>query len=452
MQRTLLLAACLVSLSSLPGGVQAASGQTPGTGDIVVSPVDTLAITLHEAQRLALSTSPDFLAQRQEIEIARGELTHARTIPFNPELEFEARGAVSAGALGGFDAFLAQEIEVAGQRGLRIRAAASGLDRAGATVEDAARRTLAEVSYAFIHALASEQRLRVATELMELGQRLLEATRVQLREGEMSVMEANLVEIESARGRARLLAVEREVVDARIELQRLMGLPPELKVRLDADLPEPAVPANLEIDSLVALALIRRPDLAARARAEDQQTTLERLARREVIPNPKVGLFLERGEEFQATGSGDPAFRPGSVRIGLGVSLPIPLFQRNQGLVAQYRARIDQSRLEGQATELAVRAQVAGALAAYRLATEAADVFERDVLLPARQNQDLLDGAFEAGKISLPTLLLLRNQLLDAEFGYWDAWSAQQRALVELQSATATLGAQINLDSIGASR
>jgi outer membrane protein TolC len=61
------------------------------------------------------------------------------------------------------------------------------------------------------------------------------------------------------------------------------------------------------------------------------------------------------------------------------------------------------------------------------------------VLQPARENQQLLEKAFRAGKVGLPTLVLLRNQLLDAELGYVDAILAQRRALVALQAATASL-------------
>jgi outer membrane protein TolC len=60
-------------------------------------------------------------------------------------------------------------------------------------------------------------------------------------------------------------------------------------------------------------------------------------------------------------------------------------------------------------------------------------------LQPARANQDLLETAYRAGKVNLSTLLLLRNQLLDAELGYWDAWLARRTALIALQAATATL-------------
>jgi cobalt-zinc-cadmium efflux system outer membrane protein len=207
----------------------------------------------------------------------------------------------------------------------------------------------------------------------------------------------------------------------------------------------------LDTDSLVALALARRPDVAAQTRAVDQYETLARLARREAIPNPRVGVFVER-EELHTLSSGGPGapvldIGLGPPRVGVGVSVPVPIFNRNQGIAQERVARAEQARLSRQATELAVRTQVIDAVRAYRAASEEARLLEQDVLQPARSNQRLLETAFREGKVGLPTLVLLRNQLLDAELAYWDAWLVERRALVDLQSATGMLGSGPNPNS-----
>lgn len=450
MQRILLLAACLLALWALPGGVHTAAAQATSPGRPVSASADTLTITLSEAQRRALAQNPAFLAERQEYNIARGDLTRARVYRFNPELELEAPGMGTSGALGEYEARLSQEVEWAGARGLRIRAASIGLERAESTVQNAARQTLADVSTAFYAALAGEQRLAVARELLQLNQQLLDATRIQAREGEISSMDANLAEIEAGRARARVLAAQREATSARLELQRLTGILPDGEIRLQDEFPDAPSLASLDQDSLIGLSLARRPDLAARSRAVSQFEALTRLARREAIPNLRIGVFVER-EQLTTVGSGLPGAPGGgsvleSPRVGLGVSMPVPLFDRNQGLVAQRAAETEQARLGRAATELAVRSQVTDAYRAYRAASEEVRVYEEEVLQPARENQELLETAYRAGKVNLPTLLLLRNQLLDAELGYWDAWLARRRALVGLEAATASLSTDLNLN------
>jgi cobalt-zinc-cadmium efflux system outer membrane protein len=450
MQRPLLLVACLLVLPALHDEAGAVSAQAIPPGRLDEASADILSITLSEAQRQVLSRSPELLAERREIEIARGQLTQARVLAPNPELDLRAPGGWSNGAIDEFEISLSQELEVAGQRRQRIRAADFGLSRSEATVDDAIRRTLADASHAFFEALAAQERLTVVTELDSLNRRLVEVTRIQTREGEISVMDANLAEIEAGRARARRLAAEREALAARLELKRLIGIPPGQEIRLVAGPGDLAEPADLNPDVLLSLALSRRPDLAAWSRAMEEADARATLARREAIPSPRVGVFIEREERHPAVGgTPDPRTGLGSPRVGVGVSLPIPLFQRNQGIVAENRARSEQARYHREATELAIRAEVMAALDAYRSAGEEIRVLEEEALLPARENQRLLDVAFQEGRIALPTLLLLRNQLLDAELSYWDAWLAAHRALVDLQSATATLGANTTPDSMG---
>lgn len=138
---------------------------------------------------------------------------------------------------------------------------------------------------------------------------------------------------------------------------------------------------------------------------------------------------VESASAAKATGRGapnQPAATP-STRNTLN---------RNQGVVAQMEAQARQATYEARAAELRIRAEVADALRAYRAAAEETTVLESSVLEPAQRNSELLETAFRAGKIALPTLLLLRNQLLDAQEGYWIAWLAQREALVGLEAAT----------------
>lgn len=421
------LACTLIGLA-VPASALAAQ---PPTGTI---PTDTVTLSLAEVQRLAGRHNLEFLAARQEIAIARGDLRQARVYRFNPDLALQTSGGIRGRSDTPYELALTQEIEFAGQRGLRIRAARTGVARASSIVRDAGRLTLAEASISYYQALAAAQRLAVARDALTLTDRLLVAVRTQLREGEISALEANLAEIESGRARGRVLASERMATGASLGLKQAIGLPPETPIRLSeistdtlGRAPVAPAPVMVDEDSLVALALARRPDLAARTAAVREFERLTSLARREAIPNLRLGAVMERAE-----GESSPA-------IGPAIGLSLPFFNRNQGLVDQRRALAEQARFARRAAELRVRTEVADAVYAYRAASSEAAIFETSVLRPARENSELLETAFRAGKIALPTLLLLRNQLLDAELGYWDAWLARHEALVELDAATSAI-------------
>lgn len=419
----LLVAICA---AAVPAAAQATPRATPD---------DTLTLSITDVQRLAILRNPTLLATRQETAIADGALRQARIYQFNPDLALQAIGGSVGGRKRPFELVLTEEVEWAGQRGLRIGAAHVGRSRVSAVVQNAGRLTLAAASVSFYRAVAAERRLSVARDAMALTERLITAVRTQFAEGEVSTMEANLAEIEAGRARGRVLTARREETSASLEVKQMLGLTPDTPIRLASDagatpigggLRPPPLPV-LDEDSLVALALARRPDLTASAAAVREFETLTTLARRAAFPNLRLGAAMERGP------SG------GSAELGPAIGLSIPLFNRNQGLVDQRRALTTQARLDQRATVLRVRTDVTEAVRAYRTASEEAAIYETSVVRPARENIALLEIAYREGKIALPTLLLLRSQLLDAEFGYWDAWLAQREALVRLEAATGAL-------------
>lgn len=401
--------------------------QLPDQGQLA-RPLDTLPIGISDVYRLTVRQAPQFLAVREEIGRAQGRLRQSRALAANPEVAVEPEFAESqpgVTARPGWRGSVSQPIEWAGQRGLRIAASDRDLARARLAVRDAARVSLATASLAFYDALAASRRLAVAAEIVTLYERLRAATRVQLAEGEISTLDANLVEIEWGRARARLLAARRLAWTAELELKRQLGVPAARPITLADDSTVGEQPAGL--DTLLAVALSRRPDMTARTVAIEEARLLSRLAGREAIPPLRLGLFA-------VGGSG--SIRP---RVGVGVGFPLPVWNRNRGLVAERDAELRQAGLLREAAELRVRTEVADAYRAFITAREEAELFEREVLRPARTNQALLEDAYRAGKLGVATLVLLRNQLLDAELAYWDAWLARRTAQIRLQEATAEL-------------
>lgn len=397
---------------------------------------DTVTLTLQAAERLALVRNPILSAARREEGISLGERRQAGVYRFNPEVEFEAERLDAPGgqrALDRYEAQVVQEVEWAGQWGLRKDAADHGLRGARASVRDAERRTLLDVREGFHQAAAAQRKLEVAEEIAELSRRLRDAVATQLAEGDVSALEANLARIEHGRARSRVQTARRTLTSALLSLKRVVGLDPETGVVLApadpggtgnaAPVPGLPDPALLEVDSLTREALARRPDLRAAEAAADEARTRERLARREAIPNLRLLVPIRR------TGPGaDPD-------IGFGLGLSVPLWNRNQGTADARKATLSRTEDLRSGVSLRVRTEVRDALQAYRSATEEARELETSVLAPARENRTLLEEAYRAGKIGLPSLLLLRNQLLDAELAYWDAWLARRQAWARLRAA-----------------
>lgn len=397
---------------------------------------DTLPLSLTEVRRLALGANPDLAAVGLDTAIAHGELRQAGVLRFNPSAD-----VVGANGGTGVEAGLSQEVEIFGQRGARIAAGKAGMQRARFRVRDATRRLVGDVDRSFYRLAAAVRRANLADEILALNERLADVAGRQLESGEISRLDYNLALIELGRSRSRVLAERRQVQQATIELSRLAGLTMDRPVIPLLDSTQHPPPADtgrvrardllalsrqnaINVDSLVGLALAQRADLAERRAALQQTNALVSVARREAFPN----LLIRGVSERDAIGS-TRTLRP-------GVGLALPIFNRNQGEVASRQAAARQAELDRDAILSRLRADVASAAVAYQSAAAEVEVLEATVLVPARQNRQLLEVAYREGEVGLPVLLLIRNQVIDAELAYWSAWLAEREARATLDEAT----------------
>ncbi|MEO7682751.1 MAG: TolC family protein [Gemmatimonadaceae bacterium] len=397
---------------------------------------DSLRLTISMARRQALVASLELRIARFDTAIARGGLRQAGAFRFNPVADALLGAGGTSAEIG-----VSQEVELFGQRGIRISSAESGLMRARGDVANHARLTIGEVDRTFFRLTSANRRAELTQEILELTQRLASIAERQLAAGEISRLEYNLALVELGRSRARTLAAKRQRDETAAGFALLLGLGRNVVVIpvLDSAQHLPAGPAATETgadtrilvenaarlnpDSLIALALRNRGDLKARD-AEVQQAQAEvSLVRREALPNLVARGVTERGD------NGRQVIRP-----GIGITLPV--FNRNQGAADARRAAANQAEASRNAATERARTEVVVAVGAYRAAAAQIEALESTVLAPARQNRSLLEIAYREGKVGLPVLLLIRNQVFDAELEYWSAWVEEREALANLSEAT----------------
>jgi cobalt-zinc-cadmium efflux system outer membrane protein len=187
----------------------------------------------------------------------------------------------------------------------------------------------------------------------------------------------------------------------------------------------------------VQAALAARPDLLAAEQEVVRARQEARLARREVFPSLQIAALATRE---------DPLADP---RLGVSVGIVLPAFNRNQGLAERRQAELSEVEQIRRSTELRIRVEVEDAQRAYTSARQEVELLEAQMLGPIRENQRLLDIAYREGKIDLSNLLLLRNQLLDAELSYWAAWERREVARTDLSAATGKILEGVDLTEGG---
>ena len=395
----------------------ALAGAQQATGE------DTL--TLEESLALAQERSPVIRAQRAEVEAARGRLQTARTYPYNPELSLEGARRTSPGGDSSDRAIEAsQEIEIGGQRGRRVAVAEASLEGAEARLARARRVLASDVAIAFADALRARDALRideadaaVADTLLRLEERRLEA-------GVGTQVTVNLAQASAGRAANRVQLARGALQQARSAVAAVVGLDPANPPQLAGDLSATATLPPLE--ELLRGALERRDDLRALRREEQAAADQVRLQRSLARPNLVARAFREQEE-----GTDDIT--------GAGVAIALPLFNRNRGPIAEAEAAAARARAERELAEIAVRNEVASALAAYQAASAGADVLRRLLVGTLEENLALLQRSFEEGKIGRTDLLLFRRELVEGQREFLEALAEARRAQVRLELAASRL-------------
>lgn len=384
---------------------------------------DSLRLDLAAVRRHVVETSPIVAEARAALAAALGAQRQARGYAFNPQLELKVPSLLDPGDSAPFEGLVTQELEWAGQWGLRRTAAARREAAAEAGFRNAVRQATLAGELAFLEAAAARRRHEVLARGADLAEGLRAAVTGRFAEGEVSQMDLNLARISAGRARAEERRARFTLQSASLELARILGLPTDPPLAIEVtDAPDSRL-GQQSLAELVERALAARPDLRGSQANLEAATSLRRLATRQGIPNIRIAAVATRSI------AGD------AIRWGLRFGIPLPLWNRGGGLRQQAVGEEDMARAVLSGAELDVRTEVAAAYERYTTAQEELALYAEEVLAPAQQNEALLRTAYDEGETGLATTLLLQVELLQAELGYWDAWLMERSARAHLEAA-----------------
>lgn len=368
------------------------------------------------------SHHPQLKAARLLIEEARGRQQGAGRLP-NPAFEtsFQNESRVSPRTT----VFsLDQAFPVTRRLSLEKKLSIERVQAAELEVKDTERRFIAEARSLAVKLLALEQHLGLHRRQVELARKLAEFAKSRAAAGEVSSLDSAQAQTDLQRLLLETRKIEVETLGLRGALKPMLGVDAGESLVLTGDLAAVALPASGS--------WLGRPDyLLAQARTEAARTEAE-LARARRWQDMSAGFFASREQQDTAPGRTE---RSGFV--GFRVSIPLPLWNRNQGEIAEKAAGAERARLEKEA----LAAQISGEADTARLEMEASAALLRETreqLLPLVIEQtSRLEKAYEAGQADLLTVLRARDQRLELEAGALDAARDFHLARIRYESATA---------------
>ena len=393
-------------------------------------------LTLDAAIERLVRENLDLRGQAWEISQAQADILTA-SLRANPILYADSQlipyGNYSAKRPGGatqYDLNISYPLDVSHKRQARTDVACRAKRVLEAQFQDAVRLQIDNLYTAFVDVLAARETVRYARASAEGLDDILNRARRQFEAGEKTRGEVSRVEVQRDAARVGLADAEEAYNNARRNLAPLLRLPPS-----QAEVLEPrgtirdTVRAQLSRDALIGLAVAGRPDLVAyrlgigRAQADVRLAMAERYQDVYVLFQPYT---FQNNAPFNTKSAHSWA---------LGVTVPLPINNRNQGNILRARQNVHQTRTELEALELRVVTEVSQAEREYSVSRNAVERVERD-LLPAagRVLQESL-RQWNLGEASLVDYLNARRDYNDIVRQYRDTAIRHRRSMLALNTA-----------------
>ena len=408
------------AVAQSPESQPAASFTGKGQRQLATTPVK-LATVLAHADRHA----PSLLVARARLELGQAaRASAAPLLPSNPELEVSVGPRMlPSGTSVDVELSLRQQIEIGGQRGLRLDLAQRRQDRLQAALKQARWLVHQRVHAAYDAALMARARVAVADHLRSFSGRLLEISRKRQAAGEVAMLHVRLARGEAARANQRWLRAAHALRAACLNLAEASGWNPGNLPRPSGKLP--AVRVAPDLGTLIRRARDRHPGLGSLRAVVREAEARQVLARREALPRPVLGVSYSR----EAEASGEVIHM-----VHGSLSLPIPLWRRNQGQRAHARARATVARAHLRALEQSITLRVTRAAAALDAASRRVGGYGAMVLPEFQKNLDLLTRAFGEGKVDILQVMVARGRFLELQQEALDARRDYHQAHAELET------------------
>lgn len=379
-----------------PGTMPPAPASTP---PVTTAPPTTTApvvvydsVTLAQVFDILKRRSPRFKAVQYDVDIARAESKAARVLP-NPVLNLAIlylNQGFNQNGVATYYANVTLPLLIAGQRRMRVKTADVGVRSAEASVKSTYHDLAHEARALFVELQAAQEQVNVLDEALVDLARLETLITERKRSGVETEYDSIRIAIETSSWKARRAEEEAQAQDVAGRLGVLLGVPSwypradgefkELGIRADADADWPELERT-------------QPGIEAARREEAYAVKNIDLAKRERWPVPGITVGTVAIQNYY------------SISTTVGLTVPIPVFDWGQGLLARANARSQQARLQKDSVVAETRAELERAIRLLEHRRKAIETFEQEVFAKIPQLKQMSEDSFRAGQAQLIELL-----------------------------------------------
>ena len=388
------------------------------------------SLTLQNAIDIAVQGNKDLQATRYAVEQARARLLQAG-LPPNPRLDLSKRSDLIFRNEGEYTASIgiSQQFPVAGRIARQKDVARVDVALAVAEIQQAELKLASDAASAFYRVLALNRQIESRERLIDVDQKLVKGTRNRFKAAEVSELDVNAAQLDLQRLSQERALLQSQRTTQLAQLNQLLGRPTTQPLELDDTLPS--------TDQLPSLAeqqreaFILRPDLRFALLNADRAKADQELARAQRWEDWTVGVGLEQGRQVIDGGPPQRASRA----IGVNLSIPLPLVNRNQGRIAETVAAGDQAYARIEALKLGIGNEVASVYAEAERLQQVITEYQRNMLPLSERNVRLAQQGYNQGLVSIVEVVQAQRQQGELNGAYLNTLDQYLQALARLRSA-----------------
>lgn len=373
------------------------------------------ALSLTDLIRISLDQNPNLRQAALDVDVAQGRAVQAGLYP-NPRVDtvFDELGDKTGPGGVNTVPLVTQEIVTAGKLRLSRSVAQREVDQASLALVRERFVLFTTVRQGFFEVLAAQRRYEIFDELVGLADKSYETTKALLQAKLVARLDLLQFQVELNRFRAERAAAERELAAAWRRLTASMGAPNLPRAPLVGTL-DVAIP-DYDFDRAREFMLDVYPDVRSAEVGITRAQLALRRAQVEPIPNVSVGAGYVRQNQNR------------SDDWVVGVSLPVPVFNRNQGNIRAAEAELGRATEEVRRVQFNLINRLAAAFGDYAAARERIERYRNSILPDATEAYKLALQAFKGGQFEYLRVLQAQRAVAEANLEYVRALAEGWRA------------------------
>ena len=377
------------------------------------------ALTLDEALDHASQNRQEFASFRADLGAAALKLKHA-SLPPNPELGVEWNnlgGNLPAGDAKETKVSLNQRVEIGGKPSARENRGHAEIMQLQRQQAMAWLDIVVEVRLAFLEVLNARERLTLQHETAQIASELAGIAHEQVAAGKIAATEETRAEARKAETKAEIHKLNRLLAEAELNLAAVLVIPDRAAVTAKGRIPrEVGIP-----DQQTLLAGMKNSPLLALRRSETRlATTNLSLEQANTWGDPTLSLAVREVPDENARA------------VSIGVSIPLPLFQRNQTALAEAGATASKATANEVVAARRLRTELSKAHTVLVAADQEARTLQNEVLSRAAEAAEAVQEGFRVGKFRYSDVLEASQALVAMKGRYLDVILDLNRAAITL--------------------